>query len=49
VRADRAGRVTALPVRAGSTAEVDAVLVVVDVAGMSGVPGVSPDELPQEV
>jgi propionyl-CoA carboxylase alpha chain len=49
VRADRAGRVTALPVRAGSTVEVDAVLVVVDAAGVPGVPGVSPDEHPQEV
>jgi propionyl-CoA carboxylase alpha chain len=49
VRADRAGRVTALPVRAGSTVEVGAVLAVLDVAGVAGVPGGSPDEHPQEV
>jgi propionyl-CoA carboxylase alpha chain len=43
VRADRAGRVAALPVQAGSTVEVGAVLVVLDVDGAS------PDEHPQEV
>jgi propionyl-CoA carboxylase alpha chain len=44
VRADSAGRVTALPVRAGSTVEVGAVLAVLDVA-----PGDAPGDHPQEV